>query len=394
MPSAHFLSSYTLSCAAGIGIPAVRQSIAKNLSGLHNRGWPDSDIKTWLGQIDDNALEAQAIEPHWDSRNNRIAMLALEQDQFAANAKNLISDLGGSRCGVILGTSTSSIGRTEEAYRSLSKEGHFADEYLQPHIHNPHSTTEFVATYLGAAGPAMTVSTACSSSAKAFASAARWLDQGIVDAVIVGGVDSLCLSVIYGFNSLQLVSTETCKPFDENRGGINLGEAGGFAILTKEADSQAIRLIGYGESTDAWHISTPHPEGLGARMAMEQAIQKSGLRLSDVDYLNLHGTGTMANDETEGFIVNQMFPEGCIFSSTKGWTGHTLGAAGITEGILAAESIATNCIPGNINTTKPGTDLQDRLLLESAHMPVNIAMSNSFGFGGNNCTLIFGGADT
>ena len=260
----------------------------------------------------------------------------------------------------------------------------------------------FLAQHLGITGPAATISTACSSSAKAFATAQRWLDVGIVDAVLIGGVDSLCLSVIYGFNSLQLVSTEPCRPFDQQRTGISLGEAAGYAIVSKNPEgNNPIALLGYGESTDAWHMSTPHPEGLGAQLSMRQALSTPKLSANQLDYINLHGTGTRANDDIEGLACNALLgsdagKDGPRMSATKGLTGHTLGAAGITEAILAMESIITGCIPGTINTSQPESAVAERLALETLQLEagaVKTALTNSFGFGGNNCSLIFGAVE-
>ncbi|MDG2154928.1 MAG: beta-ketoacyl-ACP synthase [Gammaproteobacteria bacterium] len=390
-----FISSYTLTCSAGIGLAAIRNSVRNNLSGLSDKGWPDSDVETWLGMVDQGSLNRIALTHKWLSRNNQLALLAMTQDNFLAAAREQISRFGPQRVGVILGTSTSSIGRTEEAYCHLSYTDEFTAEYMQPEINTPHSTGAFIANYLGITGPAITISTACSSSAKAFASGARWLEAGLVDSVIIGGVDTLCLSVIYGFNSLQLVSSEACKPFDQFRTGISLGEAGGFAILNKDSKNAQAALLGYGESTDAWHMSTPHPEGLGAKLSMQQALDRASCEAYDIDYVNLHGTGTRANDDIEGLACQTLFADALAdtyVSATKGLTGHTLGAAGITEAILAIESIKTGIVPGTTNTTQPETVMREHLVLTSTEAAIGKAMSNSFGFGGNNCTLIFGDA--
>ena len=390
-----FISSYTLTCSAGIGLAAIRNSVRNNLSGLSDKGWPDSDVETCLGMVDQGSLNRIALTHKWLSRNNQLALLAMTQDNFLAAAREQVSRFGPQRVGVILGTSTSSIGRTEEAYCHLSYTDEFTAEYMQPEINTPHSTGAFIANYLGITGPAITISTACSSSAKAFASGARWLEAGLVDSVIIGGVDTLCLSVIYGFNSLQLVSSEACKPFDQFRTGISLGEAGGFAILNKDSKNAQAALLGYGESTDAWHMSTPHPEGLGAKLSMQQALDRASCEAYDIDYVNLHGTGTRANDDIEGLACQTLFADALAdtyVSATKGLTGHTLGAAGITEAILAIESIKTGVVPGTTNTTQPETVMREHLVLTSTEAAIGKAMSNSFGFGGNNCTLIFGDA--
>lgn len=384
-----FVDSYTLTAATGTGLAAIRESVANGRTGLTDRAWPDCDIDTWYGRVTDLDA-APPLDDAWNSRNNRLARLGLEQDGFAARARDVIDRCGADRCAVVLGTSTSSIGRTERAYRALNDARRFTPDYLQAHIHNPHSTGAYVAHYLGVTGPALSISTACSSSAKAFASAARLLEREIVDAVIVGGVDSLCLSVLYGFYSLQLIAANPCRPFDRDREGINLGEAAGFALLVRERDGNArVSLLGYGESLDAYHMSSAHPDGLGARLAMRSAIDRSNLSFDDIDYLNLHGTATRANDDIEGMVCADLFGERTVASATKGWTGHTLGAAGATEALICVDSLVTGLIPGTANTRTPDRDIGAHLLLTSRELSIDTAMSNSFGFGGNNCSLVF-----
>ncbi len=383
------VDSYILTAATGTGLAAFRDSVANGQIGLTDRAWPDCDIDTWFGRVAD-LDDAPPLDNAWNSRNNRLARLGLEQDGFAARARDVIDRCGADRCAVVLGTSTSSIGRTERAYGALNDARRFTPDYLQTHIHNPHSTGAYVAHYLGVTGPALSISTACSSSAKAFASAARLLEQEIVDAVIVGGVDSLCLSVLYGFHSLQLIAANPCRPFDRDREGINLGEAAGFALLVRERDGNArVSLLGYGESLDAYHMSSAHPDGLGARLAMRSAIDCSNLSFDDIDYLNLHGTATRANDDIEGMVCADLFGERTVASATKGWTGHTLGAAGATEALICIDSLVTGLIPGTANTRTPDRDIGAQLLLASRELPIDTALSNSFGFGGNNCSLVF-----
>jgi 3-oxoacyl-[acyl-carrier-protein] synthase-1 len=382
--------AYTLTSALGAGLAAIDEAFAAGRSGLSDAAWPGCGLDTWLGRVP--ALDegfADDIEPRWRCRNNRLAQLGLEQDGFAARVRAAVARYGADRCAVVIGTSTSSIGRTEAAYGDLGADGRFRPAFRQPEVHNPHSASAFVAARLGLGGPALTVSTACSSSAKVFASAARWLDCGVADAVVAGGVDSLCLSVIYGFHSLQLVSSQPCRPFDLERDGISLGEAAGFALLTREPQDGDVRLLGYGESTDAYHMSSAHPEGLGAELAMRAAIERSGLSFADIDYLNLHGTGTRSNDVIEGSLCARLFPPSTLRSATKGWTGHTLGAAGVTEAIFAMHALVGGFAPGTVNTRSPDPACGAGVLLEGRRAALERTMSNSFGFGGNNCSLIF-----
>jgi 3-oxoacyl-[acyl-carrier-protein] synthase-1 len=377
----------------GCGIHAIRDAFQHTRSGLSNRPWFDSNLDTWLGVVQELDSSTRRLEPMWHSRNNLLAELGAQQDDFVRQVAGASERFGAHRIGLAMGTSTSSIGRSEQGYRHLDDSGCFTAEFRQPAVHNPHAPGAFVQQLLQISGPSCTISTACSSSAKAFATAARWLELDLADAVVVGGVDSLCQSVIYGFNSLQLIDSELCRPFDVQRGGINLGEAAGYVLLSREPlDDQGIRLLGYGESSDAYHMSSAHPEGLGAELAMQAAIERSGLQFEQLDYVNLHGTGTQANDEIESKVSHRLFAPRTRASSTKGWTGHTLGAAGICEAIIAIDAIATGTVPGNINTSEPLTNIAAHLQLTSSANPVRYAMSNSFGFGGNNCSLIFGAA--
>jgi 3-oxoacyl-[acyl-carrier-protein] synthase-1 len=387
------INSYTLTSALGAGIAATRESISQNRSGLSNDKWYDSELDTWLGRVRPLDESDIPVEPEWRSRNNRLAKLGAEQDDFGPQLAASIVRFGADRIGLVCGTSTSSIGRSEEGYRQLIDGDRFAPDFRQEHVHNPHAPGAYLNQLLGIAGPCLTISTACSSSGKAFAAAARWLELNLVDAVVVCGVDSLCQSVIYGFNSLQLVDTELCRPFDQQRGGINLGEAAGFVLLSREdlGNSQA-KLLGYGESSDAFHMSSAHPEGLGAELAMRASMGRANLRFSELDYINLHGTGTRANDDIESRICNKLLTDNVRASSTKGWTGHTLGAAGICEAVLTIDAITTGILPGNINTQTPEQNIASNLILETTSGNIRHAMSNSFGFGGNNCSLIFGAA--
>jgi 3-oxoacyl-[acyl-carrier-protein] synthase I len=211
--------------------------------------------------------------------------------------------------------------------------------------------------------------------------------------VIVGGVDTLCGSVLYGFNALELVSPEPCRPFDTERRGLSLGEAAGFAILENcDVDKAAPRLVGYGESSDAHHMSAPHPQGLGAQRALEQALQRAGLSAAQVDYINLHGTASRQNDEIEAALVARTFPTSTLASSTKGWSGHTLGAAGIVEAVVALLAIERGLVPGTLNARTLDPACGPQIVMENHERPVRVALSNSFGFGGNNCCLAFAAA--
>ena len=380
-----YVNQLTLTSALGAGMQATRSTLAAGRSALSAEPWSDCDVPCYLGRVD--LPEDRDIAPERLSRNNLLIEHALAQDDFADHVADAIQRYGAHRVGIVMGTSTSSIDRTEAAYRALCQAGSeaFSEAFIQPRTHNPHAPGDYLAQRLGVAGPCMTVSAACASSAKVFAAAQRWLQQDLVDAVVVGGADTLCLSVIYGFHSLQLVSDEPCRPFSADRKGISLGEGAGFALLTKEPAELCVR--GVGESCDAHHMSSAHPEGLGARLSMQRALDAAQMSLTDIDYVNLHGTGTRANDETEGRVCADLDAPQTLFSATKGWTGHTLGAAGIVESVLCMNAILTGFVPGTMNTLTPEPGLP--VLLESTEKRVDAALTNSFGFGGNNCSVVF-----
>ena len=382
------LQNYTLVSAVGCGRRTHSEALQAGRSGLRRNDFPGCTLDTWIGRVpelDHYALGDDHVQ--WQSRNNALAALTLEQDGLRESVQQAADMLGADRIGVVLGTSTSSIGETEEAYQHLQDEQMPAD-HRRREIHHLHSTTDFVAHWLDISGPTMTISTACSSSAKVFATADRWLESGLVDAVLVGGVDTLCLTVLYGFNSLELVSDDLCRPFDQRRKGINIGEAGGFALLRREGSGLA-RLLGYGESSDAYHMSHPHPEGRGARQCMSQALKRASLNARDIDYINLHGTASKANDAIEAAALGTLFSESTAASSTKGWTGHTLGAAGIVEALLALEALRGGFVPGPLNLEQPD-ELAFAIVRETRPKELAYVMTNSFGFGGNNASLVFG----
>jgi 3-oxoacyl-[acyl-carrier-protein] synthase-1 len=247
-----------------------------------------------------------------------------------------------------------------------------------------------VRTELELEGPASSTCTACSSSAKVFAQASRAMAAGLCDAALVGGVDSLCLTTLYGFHSLQLVSNDICRPADAQRNGISIGEAAGFALLERGAGPGELALLGYGESSDAHHMSAPDPEGRGAASAMRAALQRASVAPQDVDYVNLHGTATPANDAAEDRAICELFGMRTPCSSTKGYTGHTLGAAGIVEAVFCALAVEHGFLPPSLNTRSVDPSLHGEILLEPREQSVSRALSNSFGFGGNNASLLIG----
>ncbi|SEN50917.1 3-oxoacyl-[acyl-carrier-protein] synthase-1 [Luteibacter sp. UNCMF331Sha3.1] len=384
------IRAYTATSALGRGLHAHADAIAHSRGGLSPNDFSVAPLACWVGRvagIEDEPLPAALAD--WDCRNNRLAWIALQQDGFADAVRAARERYGASRVAVLLGTSTASIGATEDGYRRLDH-GQMPADLHRPVLHTPHSLAGFVAAAFDLEGPCLTVATACSSSAKVFANAERMIRLGLIDAAVVGGTDTLCDSVLFGFNALELVSPEPCRPFDARRNGISIGEAAGFAILERPVDGDdAPLLIGYGEASDAHHMSTPHPEGLGAELALSDALARAGLQPRDVDYINLHGTASQKNDEVEAALVARTFPASTRASSTKGFTGHTLGAAGILEAVISLLAIRDGTVPGNLGADVPDPLCGPQMAWHGESADIRIALSNSFGFGGNNACLAF-----
>lgn len=389
------VSAYTATSALGLGLDAHRQALRQQRSGLRTNDFSSAPLPCWIGRVDgveDAALPINLAQ--WDCRNNRLAWLGLQQDDFLAKAYAARERYGATRLALLLGTSTASIGATEEGYRRLQN-GRLPADLRRSSIHTPHSLSAFVATALGINGPCLTISTACSSSAKVFASAQRLIRLGLADAAIVGGVDSLCDSTLFGFNALELVSPEPCRPFDAARRGISIGEAAGFALLER-ADAQAdapLLFLGCGESSDAHHMSTPDPSGIGAALALRDVFDQTGLAATQVDYINLHGTASQKNDAMEAGLVARIFPVRTRVSSTKGLTGHTLGAAGIVEAVITLLALHGGLVPGNAGVGEPDPACSEHFAWHNETRRLQVALSHSFGFGGSNACLAFARAN-
>ena len=381
----------------GAGRSAIAGAIRNARTGLAPCRFETVALDTFIGEI--AGLDAIRVPAHlsaYDCRNNRLAQRGLECDGFAAAVETAAEKYGCARIGVFMATSTSGILQTELAYRRRDPEtGALPNDFNYAGTQNSFSLGDFVQRYLRLEGPAFVVSSACSSSAKVFGNAARMIAAGVCDAAVVGGVDTLCLTTLYGFNSLGLVSRLPCRPYDVERDGISIGEGAGFALIEKrsaQAAAGAIELLGVGDSGDAYHMSTPHPEGMGAGLAMQRALESAALQACDIDYINLHGTGTRTNDASEDRAVFDLFGSETPCSSTKGSTGHLLGAAGITEAIISMLAIEHNLMPGGRPTQNIDPTLRSGYLLENRSARVNRVLSNSFGFGGSNCSLVLGRA--
>jgi 3-oxoacyl-[acyl-carrier-protein] synthase I len=389
------LKEYTATSCVGHGRVALLEALRGQRGGLAPCRFETAAIDTWTGEV--AGIESQRLPAalrRFDCRNNRLAQLGLQQDGFIEAVARSAARWGRRRVGVFLGTSTSGILQTELAYRRRNPAtGCLPEDFDYGGTQNAFSVADFVRQALGLEGPAAVVCSACSSSAKVFGSARRMIDAGSIDAAVVGGVDSLCLTTLYGFQSLQLTSRGPCKPFDATRDGISISEAAAFALLERlpnSVDADEVTLLGVGESSDAYHMSSPQPEGLGARAAILAALDTADLRPDDIDYINLHGTGTLSNDSAESRAVASVFGKEVPGSSTKGATGHALGAAGALEAVICALALQHDLAPAGINTQTVDPALGIRYLVENRPGRLSRVLSNSFGFGGTNCSLVLG----
>lgn len=383
--------NYSLTTALGAGRAAQVEALRAGRGGLAPQRFEHCGLEAWVGEVAglDRPLPTQWRS--WDCRNNRLIELSLQQDGFMDAVSRLRARYGAARIGVFIGTSTAGVQQTERAYLLRDRNtDHLPDWFNYQTSQNAYSVADYVRLRLGLEGVALAISTACSSSAKVFASARRALAAGLCDAAVVGGADSLCLTTLYGFNALQLVSPEPCRPADAGRRGISIGEAAGFALLVPAPAEAELGLLGYGESSDAHHMSAPEPEGRGAAAAMQAALHRAGLAAESVDYIHLHGTATPANDLAEDHAVFRLFGAAVPASSTKGYFGHTLGAAGMVGAAVALLAIEQGFAPGSLNTQVVDPALQGRILLEGRELKLRRVLSNAFGFGGNNCSLLFG----
>jgi 3-oxoacyl-[acyl-carrier-protein] synthase I len=399
MNAMHFaplvITQVAIVSSVGAGLNALLAALRGGTSGLRPCTFETVALPTYVGEV--SGVDEVRFDPEaagYDCRNNRLAQVALQQDGFADAVASAREKYGPARIGVFLGTSTSGIHESERAYRDRDPEtGALRRGFDFARTHDTFSVADFVSSFLRLEGPALVVSAACSTTANTFGCAARMITAGLCDAAIVGGADSLCLTTLYGFHSLEVLSPVPCRPFDAERDGISIGEGAGFALLEKpEAarDEDAVLLLGVGESSEAFHMSTPHPSGIGARLAMERALDAAGLGPSDIDYVNVHGTATRIGDAAEDTAINSLFGNRIPCSSTKGYTGHMLGAAGISEAIISILALRHGFVPGTLNTRTVDPSFKSRYLMQTTDASLRTVMSNSLGFGGSNCSLIFG----
>lgn len=388
-----YLNECALVCALGAERAAIkRRLLVDAASGLRVSDACSPGRPLPLGQAETVLPDLSHLPLPLRSRNNALALAALAQIRPAVDAA--IARYGADRVGVIIGTSTSGVGATETALAA-----HLETGALPEHFHYGQqemvSPAALLARELGTTGPAYVHSSACSSSAKAMASAARLIRMGLVDAVLTGGVDTLCRFTVAGFAALESVSEVQCNPLGASRKGINLGEGAALFLMTREP--AAVALCGWGESSDGHHMSAPDPQGGGARIAMTEALRRAGIRAQDVDYINLHGTATVQNDAMESRAVAELFGHEVAVSSTKPFTGHTLGAAGAVEAafcwLAMQDDNPEGQLPPHLWDGVPDPELpQLNVAAPGARLgrPIRYALSNSFAFGGSNATLVFG----
>jgi len=383
------LSAAGLVTALGRGQAATLAALRARRDGLRRCDFAGLG-HGFIGRVAD--VEAHALPPDlagFDCRNNRLADMALHSDGFAAAVAEAVTRHGADRIAVVVGTSTSGVLSCEEAYLQRDRRtGRLPDALDYHRTHDLQSLAWFVRAALGLAGPALTVSTACASSARAMLDAAHLIASGIADAAVVGGADSLCRLTLAGFAALELVSPEPCRPCDAGRQGISVGEAAGFCLL--ERGSTGIALLGVGASSDGYHMSSPRPDGAGSALAMRRALDSAGLEPRDIDAINLHGTGTRANDAAEDAAVAAVFGDAVPASSTKGFTGHTMGSCGIVEAVIGRLCLEHGLLPGCLRVERVDPGFRAQVATRNEDRTLRRLVSNSFGFGGTNVSLILG----
>lgn len=386
-----YLSDFSLVNALGSNLNDIKNNmLLGNRSGLIENQVLLNEGNLFVGAVTQKLPNISDKANHFNTRNNQLAKLALKSLEHEINDLKLT--ISSEKIGVIVGTSTSGIYEGESAVKIKSVTGEFPCGY-DYRMQEMFNLAEFIADELSVQGPAFTISTACSSSAKAFVTAQELILSGVIDAAIVGGVDSLCGMTVNGFSALNSISRGICQPSSLYRDGINLGEAAALCVLRK--DKGTIKLLGCGESSDAHHMSAPHPEGEGAIRAMKQAIDSAGLEPNDIDYINLHGTATEKNDAMEAVAVHSLFGDNTACSSVKGMIGHTLGAAGATEIGLCwlmmqneNKQFIPHCWDNEKDIAMPALALTQ--LNQKSKKQIKYCLSNSFAFGGNNVSILIG----
>lgn len=348
---------------------------------------------TMVGAVADPLPALPRRYQRYDCRLARLGVMAYSE--LAHCVAHAVERWGRRRVAILIGTSTGGLDATEVAYRHALVEGQVPDSYSLRHQHDFNALGELLAEMSGIEGPVYVVSTACSSSGKVHASAARLIAAGLVDAALVGGIDSLCRMTLFGFRGLGILSEERCRPFSVDRTGINIGEGAAWMLIERDtrhrrSAHEPIWLLGCGESSDAYNMSSPEPTGRGAREAMERAMAQGGLAPDGIGLINAHATATMQNDAAESAAIRDLFGDRTPVISTKGYTGHLLGAAGATEAVFALHAVRTGRIPPSLGSDAFDPQLGIRIIREATKAPLDAVLSSSFAFGGSNVCLAIG----
>ena len=387
------LTGLTAVSALGRGVEAHAAALRTRRGGLRPNDF-EAATGGWIGRVP--GLEAHRLPgdlQEYDCRNNRLADLALRTGGFLDVVAGAVRRHGAGRIAVVLGTSTAGVLSAEEAYRDRDADGALPAGFSFRGTQEIASVGHYVQAALGLAGPVSVVSTACASTARSMMDAAALIRAGACDAAVVGGADTLCRMTLHGFASLELISPGPTRPCAADRTGISIGEAAGFALLEPKGGPDDLLLLGWGASSDGYHMSSPHPEGAGAIAAMREALAVAGLEAGQIDWVHLHGTGTRANDAAEDLAVAAVLDGADVpVSSTKGWTGHTLGASGVLGAVVAACCIREGYAAGCLGLNAPDPAFRCRVLVRNEARPVRRVLANAFGFGGTNCSLVFGSA--
>lgn len=379
------VTGYSLCTPLGVERDSVVSRLREGQDGLTPPPF-DLPFETVVGRVCAPLSELPQELASWSTRPARMAatlLAALEPELRRARER-----WPARRIGILLGTSTAGAEATESAYQHFVQRGRLPEHYDFAKQHTYGAVLHVVRELSGFHGPAWMISTTCTSSAKPLASALRLVQSGVLDAALVGGVDTLCAMTLTGFNSLGALSPAPCKPFSKQRNGINIGEGGALLLLERDGEARAL-LEAVGESSDAYHISAPHPEGAGAQLAMERALQAAGVSAHEVDHINAHGTATPHNDIAEGKAIQRVFGDALPVTSTKSYTGHALGGAGATEAALSIISLEAGFIPATLRADPLDPRISIRIVQERLDGRLRRVMSNSFAFGGNNvCVLL------
>lgn len=382
------LCDYTLCCALGVNREAARARLFEGEGGLRAAPF-ELPFAAPCGVVPEPLPALPAGLSAYDTRQARLALAALEP--LLPRIARSVQRWGGARVALVLGSSNAGLDTTERVYARYRQNGFAEARYSLHTQHAFAAVLALVRELTGIAGPSHFVSTACSSSGKAFASAARLIRAGLVDAAVVGGVDALCEMTVRGFRSLGVLADQPCRPFSAARPGINIGEGAALFLLERDADS-ALSLLGTGESADAHHMTAPHPSGEGAEQAMRAALDMAGLDASEIDLINAHGTGTSQGDAAEAAAIARVFGAHVPVLSTKGYTGHALGAAGAVEAALCLLTLEHGFAPQSLGASPIDPGLPIAVLQARQKGEFRRVLSNSFAFGGSNVSVIVGKA--